>query len=375
MKRYKFFFVVGMSISTHSYAVLENYRALRAYKHDQLEEAQQLLESVFIADQHNADAAYNLGKVAYKKGQFSEAEVYFVQAAEAAVEKQLQIQAFFDAGNARVKQEKWEDALKSYQEVVARDVHHQYAQEMIDQLKKLLEEKKQEQQQQQQQRDQQQQKNDQQQENQQQKENKQDNQQKEKNDQEKSNEHHEDTQRNEGNKDQKDTTSDLNKEEEQRQKEEKEKSESEQKNKEQESEADKKEGAQERNNQNTHDDFEENERKDKGEQKREQGKEKQENQQAQGQIGDMSPDGVGDNKDNSKNHDAGQHNNKPSPCAQASPQDTQKEEKEQDFEDKPKTAEELLLSLLEERDAELVKEMLKVQVKQEMPRKHGQKNW
>src|SRR5437868_14868598 len=96
----KFFplLMLVLCVQSSAYAVFERYRATQAYQQGDVDVAQHLLEPLFIQNQDDAQTAYNLGKIAYKKGDFAAAATYTERAAAHAQEKQLQIQAHFDTG-------------------------------------------------------------------------------------------------------------------------------------------------------------------------------------------------------------------------------------------------------------------------------------
>lgn len=318
---------------------LNNLRAVHAYFDGDLESAQYMLDEALTEDANNYQAAYNRGKIAYAKKDFVGAQAYFEKATHVQGNKQLQLQAWFDAGNSLVQQKKYEEAIKSYQEVLNIDSNHLQSRDMIDQLKKLLEQQKQ--QEQDKQKNQQQQKNDQ--------ENNDDNQ---KNDQN-------DADNNDDSNDKSDQQNqdDLN---------------SEQKKKEQ----------------NQHD-SKQNEKKDsqdKCEQKEEDQKgAEDETNKSDGQ--DRTKPEKNPGRDNQSQN--GEQNNKhdtPQQQQSSSNDGTQNQEKTQELgvdgnqdQSEPQSGETdkyaQLFAALDDRDAKISKDMLKANLKDKMPHKYGQKNW
>ncbi len=314
------------------YGILDRYRAVRAYNDGDLDTAQQLLEPIFIHNQQDAESAYNLGKIAYKKEKYDESEAYMTEAAQHTQNIQLQIQAYFDTGNAQVKQKKLKEALESYKAVIALDYEHEQAQDMIEQIEKILEQQQKQQ----------------------------------------------DQQKNNENKQQQDTSQNNNNQEQHKGDEQKNQDpHQEKKGQKNDSRMNEDQGGQNRNKQGSESDFGNDEGENEREKAGKKGEQEQQEQQSQGNMSNESKDSFDDDDNESKQDDISEHHDKStSPLQQQSSlQDIQEEEKKQDGNGKLKDKEELLLSLLEERDAKLVKAMLKKQVKQRMPGMYGQKNW
>lgn len=89
---------------------------------------------------------YRKGVASYKAGQFEEAEKLFRQSTR----KEVARDACYNLGNALVRQQKFEDAITAYEDVLKNWPDHQPAKENLDLVKKLLEQQKQEKQQDQQ---------------------------------------------------------------------------------------------------------------------------------------------------------------------------------------------------------------------------------
>lgn len=146
----RIFLLVSSILYCHSSrAVLEPYYACKAYKNNDLEGANTLLNTVVTHNPDDRSALYNLGKIAYKKGEFETAGAYFAKAAQTPYSSPLlQEQALFDLGNSQAQLKKWSEALQSYESVLALNSEHEPAKKTIEQIKKIMEQEKQKQQEQ-----------------------------------------------------------------------------------------------------------------------------------------------------------------------------------------------------------------------------------
>lgn len=152
----QFFFFIGFMLSCHNAsAILESHYACKAYKNNDLDGATTLLNGLVNNDPDNDQALYNLGKVAYKKGEFETATAYFSKAALAPhISPPLQEQALFDLGNSQAQLKQWPEAIESYEAVLKRNPDHEPAKKTLEQIKKIMEQEKQKQQQDEQKKDQ-----------------------------------------------------------------------------------------------------------------------------------------------------------------------------------------------------------------------------
>jgi Ca-activated chloride channel homolog len=144
----KLFLLLFMTSSIcYPIGFIDNIRAACAYFKGDLDKAQHLWDTVLTNDAADYKAAYNRAKVAYAQNEFNAAEAYFEKALSISqMPGQLRVQAWFDKGNSQVQQKKYSEAISSYQEVLKLDESHKPAKDMIEQLKKAMEQQKQEQQ-------------------------------------------------------------------------------------------------------------------------------------------------------------------------------------------------------------------------------------
>ena len=124
--------------------IFDTYRAVNAYKNDDLESAQTIFDNLVTQDPDNCEALYNLGKIAYKKNNFEGAEAYFDKAVQVhSGSEKFQEQALFDLGNSQTKLKKWHEALKSFEDVLKINPNNEYAKKTLEQIKKIIEQEEQ----------------------------------------------------------------------------------------------------------------------------------------------------------------------------------------------------------------------------------------
>lgn len=120
------------------------------------------LENRAACHPSDASALYNLGVGAFRAGDLNKAQAAFstlkLWCAEKKIPKERCIEIFYNAGNTEYKLNNYQDALASFESVLAYDPAHENARQKRDFIKQLLEQKKQEQQQKQDQQNQQDQK-------------------------------------------------------------------------------------------------------------------------------------------------------------------------------------------------------------------------
>jgi len=130
-------------------------RAIAAGNTGDLQRAEQLLASALVDAPDSASCLYDAGVIAYKKGDVDHAAVYFKQAAQLSEhgDTALNEQALFNLGNSYVKQQKLEEALDRYKELLRLNHDNERAKknkEVVEELLKKKEENEKEQQEQQQ---------------------------------------------------------------------------------------------------------------------------------------------------------------------------------------------------------------------------------
>lgn len=102
-------------------------------------EAQQLLQKAIISHPYDATVLYDAGVAEFKCGNYHNAFNYFDKAASCADQKILQEEAFFNAGNAAAHLKKYDDALKSYDKILAENPDHKRARHNYEVVKKMKE--------------------------------------------------------------------------------------------------------------------------------------------------------------------------------------------------------------------------------------------
>jgi len=343
MKRF-FVFISLLLVTPHadSMSWFNHFRAANAYQNGDLQTAQQLLDDAVTASTTDFQAAYNRGKVAYAQKDFEKAEAYFEKATQVQDNDQLKVQAWFDTGNAQVQQKKFEPALLSYQEVVKLAPGHEQAKDMIKQLKKILEQQKQQQQKDKNKND----KNDQQ-------KNQQNNNDDQKGDQENSDDQNKNQQQNKNNQDDQQDSGQKeqndNKGDDQERKQQDLENERDKKNQEQ-------EGAENDHGQSHGQDRQQPQDKPENQQKQNKG-EKPEQHDTPSEKSEQPS-----TKDGTKNKEKTQGSGEPE--NQEGPTDDQKPDEYTK-----------LFAALDQRDSQISKDLLKANLKETMPQKHGQKNW
>ncbi len=342
----KIIFVVCITLTGTMHCYFEKYRAQRAYKQGDNKQAQYLLDEMLTQDPDNAEVAYNLGKVALKEKEFSKAAAYFnavTQSASASLS--LHEQAWYDLGISNVHLKQWEEALASFQEVLKINSENEYAQKMIDQIKKILEEKKQQEQEQKQDKHSDDSKSEQ---------NKQD---KQENDSDKNDQKNQ--------KDDKDDDSEKDNQKKDDSSENKDRDSSSQKD-EKENENSDEESKPDKDSEQNGDEQEKQQPQENNDHNEKNNADKKQNEQAQNQQSDLNK------PDEQKNDQSQPSQNQPEEALQEAKNDGKNDTQAQQ---KPADKETMLLQLVEKHDAQMSKALFKRQVQQQMPSRHGQKNW
>ncbi len=128
-------------------------RAIAAAHKGNVPQAERLIASALTDTPDSASHLYDAGVLAYKKGDAEHAATYFKQAAELSAQSDASLheQALFNLGNSYVKQQKLEEALSTYEDLLRAHPDNERAKknkEIVEELlKKKEEENKQEEQQ------------------------------------------------------------------------------------------------------------------------------------------------------------------------------------------------------------------------------------
>lgn len=121
--------------------------AIVAANNQQWDDAHRLLQELVVDNPDNAELLYDAGVVAYKKELFQEAHAYFSNVIKREEHKQgssaLTQQAYFNKGNAAVALKRYEDALSSYEKVLALDSDNARARHNYEVVQKMLKDQKQ----------------------------------------------------------------------------------------------------------------------------------------------------------------------------------------------------------------------------------------
>jgi len=142
------FFIVIFFLSGSLHASwFAHDRAARALQQENFPQAKQALQELLLHDPYNATVLYDAGIVSYKTSEFQPAAAYFKKAAQSAVDKQLQEQAYFNLGNTQVDLKELEQAIKAYEKVLELNPENERAKHNLEKVKEMLEQQKQQQQQ------------------------------------------------------------------------------------------------------------------------------------------------------------------------------------------------------------------------------------
>ena len=128
-----------------------SWQADHAYQKGDLEKAHGLYQEAVARHPQDMKALYNVGMTAQKMKQYALAESSFDKVASQHVAPQdetstLKERAFFGRGDAQVMQQKYQEALTSYEEVLKINPENESAKKRIELVKKLMEEQKKEEQ-------------------------------------------------------------------------------------------------------------------------------------------------------------------------------------------------------------------------------------
>ena len=134
--------IVAFSIPSPLYAWFSYDKAAHAGQSGQWQQAMQCMKNVINQNPNDPRALYDAGVAAYRNKEFVQAQAYFHQASVvscSADNLKLQERSHFNEGNALAQLQRYQDAIDSYEKVLALNADNQQAQENIALLKKLLE--------------------------------------------------------------------------------------------------------------------------------------------------------------------------------------------------------------------------------------------
>ena len=124
--------LIGDNFLSHSKAV----SAGRSGDHAQ---AQKLLQKAIISSPHDAGLLFDAGVAEFKCGKHKSAAHYFEKAALYASDDLLQQEGLFNAGNAFAHLKEYDNALQSYEKILAKNSAHERAKHNYELVKKLKE--------------------------------------------------------------------------------------------------------------------------------------------------------------------------------------------------------------------------------------------
>jgi len=144
-------YLIFSSYDLSAIAFWDRYQAYANYQAQDYASAAKRLEKLLAAEPDNLENLINMGHILYHQKQYVQAANYFEQALQQAtklnvVDPKAQIELLFDLGSAHAQQEKWQEALDAYNQLIKLDPKHERALKNIEIIKKLLEKQKEEEQ-------------------------------------------------------------------------------------------------------------------------------------------------------------------------------------------------------------------------------------
>lgn len=138
------FLMVSMQVSC-LYPLFNYDKAVYAGQQGKWDAAHAALMPLVVDNSDDPSMLYDVGVTSYKLEDYDHARAYFDAAS---IHKKatvlLKEQAYFNAGNAAVKQKKLHDAVDKYEQVLAINPENERAQHNLAAVKKMLEQQKQE---------------------------------------------------------------------------------------------------------------------------------------------------------------------------------------------------------------------------------------
>ena len=143
-KRYLFIGLSIFLIPTTSLTFFDNHNAASAYKKGDFKAAQDIYKKQLIDEPDNGQLLFNLGDSAYRLQEYQQARAYFSQAAELLTKnRELQEQAYYNAGNAYFKEKKLQESLELYHKVLELNPENEKALHNKKVVEELLKQKEQ----------------------------------------------------------------------------------------------------------------------------------------------------------------------------------------------------------------------------------------
>jgi len=122
----------------------ENYSAQQAYSKGNFDAAQKVYKNQLVENSHDGHLLYNLGAASYRLQEFVQAQAYFMQSADSMSDKDsLKVRAYYNAGNAAVKNNDLQGSLELYQKALALDSGNERAQNNKKVVEDLLKQQQQ----------------------------------------------------------------------------------------------------------------------------------------------------------------------------------------------------------------------------------------
>ena len=120
-------------------SVLDESRAAHAYNSGDYEQALKKYEKLARIDARDCAPLYNIAQTAYKKGDLTRAQEGFTQVLNNnALSPEQYVHTAYNLGNVFVKQNKLQEALASFEDVLKKEPQHEYAKKMVEILKQKL---------------------------------------------------------------------------------------------------------------------------------------------------------------------------------------------------------------------------------------------
>jgi Ca-activated chloride channel family protein len=145
-----FLIMFGVLVTTELYAGLrssyDHYQAVCAYHEGKFDQAQPLLSSIVERQAQDSQARFNLGSICYRQGNYQAAQDCFKTVAEDSTAKaHLREQAYFNSGNALVKQQRLALASTAYEQALELNPQNERARHNLELVKEMMKQQEQQQ--------------------------------------------------------------------------------------------------------------------------------------------------------------------------------------------------------------------------------------